>query len=62
MHVCRAMSFVMKLLQRLNDDRDVSLATAASEVYTNTLYQYHGWITSAAFTVALKVNWTVLYL
>ncbi len=54
--VCRAMGFVAGLLRRLYDDRQVSLATAASEVYTNTLYQYHGWITSAAFTVALKVS------
>lgn len=51
----RAMGFVAGLLRRLYDDRQVSLATAASEVYTDTLYQYHGWITSAAFTVALKL-------
>lgn len=49
------MSFVAGLLRRLLDDRQVSLATAASDVYTDTLYQYHGWITSAAFTVALKL-------
>ena len=49
------MGFVAGLLRRLNDDRQVTLATAASEVYTASLYQYHGWITSAAFTVALKV-------
>lgn len=52
------MSFVAGLLRRLLDDRQVSLATAASDVYTDTLYQYHGWITSAAFTVALKVSQT----
>ena len=55
MKPCRAMNFVTELLRRLHDDREVSLQTAASEVYTNSLYQYHGWITSAAFTVALKV-------
>lgn len=53
---CRAMGFVAELLRRLFDDRQVTLATAASDVYTDTLYQYHGWITSAAFTVALKVS------
>lgn len=53
---CRAMGFVAGLLRRLFDDRQVTLATAASDVYTDTLYQYHGWITSAAFTVALKVS------
>lgn len=51
----RAMSFVAGLLRRLFDDRQVTLANAASDVYTETLYQYHGWITSAAFTVALKL-------
>ena len=50
------MGFVAGLLRRLYDDRQVSLATAASEVYTDTLYQHHGWITSAAFTVAFKVS------
>lgn len=50
------MNFVAQLLRRLDTDREVSLATAASEVYTATLYQYHGWITSAAFTVALKAR------
>lgn len=50
------MGFVAGLLRRLKDDRQVTLATAASEGYTETLYQYHGWITSAAFTVALKVS------
>lgn len=53
---CRAMGFVAGLLRRLFDDRQVTMATAASDVYTDTLYQYHGWITSAAFTVALKVS------
>lgn len=55
------MSFVAGLLRRLLDDRQVSLATAASEVYTVELYQYHGWITSAAFTVALKVSQTCTF-
>lgn len=50
------MAFVAELLRRLHDDRQVTLAAAASQAYTDTLYQYHGWITSAAFTVALKVS------
>lgn len=50
------MGFVAGLMRRLFDDRLVTLAAAASDVYTATLYQYHGWITSAAFTVALKVS------
>mmetsp|Transcript_19346 Transcript_19346/g.58475 ORF Transcript_19346/g.58475 Transcript_19346/m.58475 type:complete len:209 (+) Transcript_19346:161-787(+) len=51
----RAMEFVTALLQRLRDNRGETLPAAASEAYTETLYKYHGWVTSAAFTVALKL-------
>lgn len=53
------MEFVAALLQRLCDDQTLTLAAAASDAYSNTLYVYHGWITSAAFTVALKVSYTL---
>ena len=49
------MEFIENLLQRLFADRSVSMATAASDAYTETLYKYHTWYTAAAFTVALKV-------
>ena len=49
------MEFVVALLKRLHDDQNVTLATAANEVYYATLYKYHGWITSSAFVLALKV-------
>ena len=49
------MEFLVALLLRLCTDPGVTLSTAASEVYTATLYKYHTWYTSAAFTVALKV-------
>ena len=42
------------MLQRLHDDLELPLPQAASEAYYATLHQYHGWITSAAFIVALK--------
>lgn len=54
--MCRAMEFVVALLLRLHDDPAVTLPTAASDSYTATLYRYHGWVTSAAFTLALKVH------
>ena len=50
------MEFLVALLLRLCTDPGVTLSTAASEVYTATLYRYHTWYTSAAFTVALKVS------
>ena len=52
--VYRAMEFVVAMLQRLHDDLELPLPQAASEAYYATLHQYHGWITSAAFIVALK--------
>ena len=50
------MEFLVALLLRLCQDSTVTLSTAASEVYTATLYKHHTWYTSAAFTVALKVR------
>ncbi len=51
----RAMQFVVALLHRLAKDREVSLSEAASETYYSTLQQYHGWIVTGTFTVALKL-------
>jgi hypothetical protein len=51
----RAMEFIVALLDRLYTDRQVSLATAASETYYATLQRYHGWIVTGTFTVALKL-------
>lgn len=45
----------MVLLERLYADRAVSLSTAASEVYYQTLQRFHGWIVTGTFTVALKL-------
>lgn len=53
---CRAMDFVTALLGRLGEHREEALPAAASQAYTDTLYRYHGWVTSAAFTLALKVR------
>lgn len=51
----RAMQFVTALLLRLTQDREVPLSTAASETYYATLHQYHGWLVTGTFTVALKL-------
>lgn len=51
----RAMEFVAALLQLLCEDQNLTLAAATSNAYSDTLYVYHGWVTSAAFTVALKL-------
>jgi Ca2+:H+ antiporter len=49
------MEFIVALLRRLHTDRSVTLSEAASETYYSTLQQYHGWIVTGTFTVALKL-------
>ena len=49
------MQFILALLQKLEQDRSISLSEAASETYYSTLQQYHGWIVTGTFTVALKL-------
>lgn len=56
---CRATEFILLLLKRLHDDKNVTLSIAASEVYYQTLNKYHTWYTTAAFTVVLKVRTSV---
>ena len=56
MPACRAMEFVASLLRRLEADKDVTLSAAANDAYAETLHRFHGWMTSAAFYVALKVR------
>ena len=51
----RACEFILLLLKRLQEDRGVSLAVAANEVYYQTLNKYHTWYTATAFVLALKV-------
>lgn len=52
---CRAMQFIVALLRRLDEDRAVTLSAAATETYYATLQQYHGWLVTGTFTVALKL-------
>ncbi|KAL4855989.1 Importin beta-like SAD2 [Chlorella vulgaris] len=51
----RAMEFIVALLDKLYTDRNITLSAAASETYYATLQQYHGWIVTGTFTVALKL-------
>jgi hypothetical protein len=49
------MEFIVALLDKLYTDRNITLSAAASETYYATLQQYHGWIVTGTFTVALKL-------
>ncbi|CAN4075722.1 unnamed protein product [Withania somnifera] len=51
----RALDFTLALLQLLAEDLERNMVQAVQESYTNTLKPWHGWISSAAFKVALKL-------
>uniref|UniRef100_A0A1J3HBA0 Pleckstrin homology domain-containing family A member 8 n=1 Tax=Noccaea caerulescens TaxID=107243 RepID=A0A1J3HBA0_NOCCA len=51
----RAMDFTLALLQRLVKDMSQNMEQAVEESYNLTIKPWHGWISSAAFKVALKL-------
>ncbi|AEE76485.1 unnamed protein product [Arabidopsis thaliana] len=51
----RAMDFTLALLQRLVKDMSQNMEQAIEECYNLTIKPWHGWISSAAFKVALKL-------
>ncbi|XP_040997971.1 glycolipid transfer protein 3-like [Juglans microcarpa x Juglans regia] len=51
----RSMDFTLALLQELTKDPEQRMEQAVEESYNNTLKPWHGWISSAAFKVALKL-------
>ncbi|CAN8258573.1 unnamed protein product [Cochlearia groenlandica] len=51
----RAMDFTLELLQRLVKDMSQNMEQAVEESYNLTIKPWHGWISSAAFKVALKL-------
>jgi hypothetical protein len=51
----RAMDFLVELFRNILVHPDWTMTQAANEAYALTLKKWHGWIASAAFTVALKL-------
>ncbi|XP_062225698.1 glycolipid transfer protein 3-like [Phragmites australis] len=51
----RSMDFTITLLQRLEDSDQQSLAQLVEAAYTVTLKPWHGWISSAAYKIAMKL-------
>lgn len=51
----RSLDFTVALLQLLVEDLERNMVQAVQESYTNTLKPWHGWISSAAFKVALNL-------
>ncbi|XP_015934507.1 glycolipid transfer protein 3 [Arachis duranensis] len=51
----RSLDFAMALLQSLAKDPNKSMEQVVEESYAATLTPWHGWISSAAFRVAIKL-------
>eukprot|EP00252_Welwitschia_mirabilis_P012921 TRINITY_DN2852_c0_g3_i1.p1 TRINITY_DN2852_c0_g3~~TRINITY_DN2852_c0_g3_i1.p1 ORF type:complete len:206 (-),score=51.61 TRINITY_DN2852_c0_g3_i1:234-851(-) len=51
----RAMDFIVELFRNLLQHPDWSMSQACSDAYTKTLKQWHGWIASTSFNVAMKL-------
>jgi hypothetical protein len=51
----RSLDFTVALLERLVIDKEKKMEEALEESYNITLKPWHGWISSAAFKVALKL-------
>lgn len=51
----RAMDFLVELFHNLLSHPDWTMSQAANEAYVATLKKWHGWIASAAFTMAMKL-------
>ncbi|KAG6545080.1 hypothetical protein Mapa_013463 [Marchantia paleacea] len=51
----RAMDFLVELFRNLLVHPDWTMSQASNEAYAGTLKKWHGWMASAAFTVAMKL-------
>ncbi|XP_054788169.1 glycolipid transfer protein 3-like [Prosopis cineraria] len=51
----RSLDFALALLQSVAEDGGKNMEDVVEECYNNTLKPWHGWISSAAFRVALKL-------
>ncbi|XP_010244009.1 PREDICTED: glycolipid transfer protein 3-like isoform X3 [Nelumbo nucifera] len=51
----RSMDFTVNLLEKLEKDVAQSLEQVVEDAYITTLKPWHGWISSAAYKVALKL-------
>ncbi|KAG8389189.1 hypothetical protein BUALT_Bualt02G0203100 [Buddleja alternifolia] len=51
----RAMDFLVALFRNLLEHQDWAMSQACSDSYSKTLKQWHGWLASSSFTVAMKL-------
>eukprot|EP00798_Chlamydomonas_sp_ICE-L_P010074 gene10074-7971_t len=50
----RAMEFVVAILRKTCEDKESPMTKVVTDTYTATLYQFHGFMVSSAFTLAFK--------
>ncbi|KAJ4967873.1 hypothetical protein NE237_014574 [Protea cynaroides] len=51
----RAMDFIVALFRNLLEHPDWTMSQACTDSYSKTLKQWHGWLASSSFTVAMKL-------
>ncbi|KAK6141646.1 hypothetical protein DH2020_024619 [Rehmannia glutinosa] len=51
----RAMDFLVALFRNLLEHQDWAMSQACTDSYSKTLKQWHGWLASSSFTVAMKL-------
>ncbi|KAA8550732.1 hypothetical protein F0562_002416 [Nyssa sinensis] len=51
----RAMDFLVELFRNLLEHADWTMSQVCSDSYSKTLKQWHGWLASSSFTVAMKL-------
>ncbi|GER29671.1 glycolipid transfer protein [Striga asiatica] len=51
----RAMDFLVELFRNLIHHEDWAMSQACGDSYSKTLKQWHGWLASSSFTVAMKL-------
>ncbi|XP_050373919.1 glycolipid transfer protein 1-like [Argentina anserina] len=51
----RAMDFLLELFRNLLEHQDWTMSQACSDSYAKTLKQWHGWLASSSFSVAMKL-------
>ncbi|XP_061991555.1 glycolipid transfer protein 1 [Rosa rugosa] len=51
----RAMDFLLELFRNLLEHQDWTMSQACSDSYGKTLKQWHGWLASSSFSIAMKL-------
>ncbi|RVW71805.1 Glycolipid transfer protein 1 [Vitis vinifera] len=53
--MCRAMEFLVELFHNLLQHPDWTMSQVCTDSYGKTLKQWHGWLASSSFSLAMKL-------